>query len=316
MCVSPRRERVLVPASGQRRVTRGGPAGEQHAPSLGLTVAERTHGKLAELSPSELKVGRALLAAYPAAGLGTVAEFAGRAHVSAPTVLRFASRIGFPSYPLFQQALIREVHEQLGSPLRRISEPHPPAGAGGPLPSAAEAYQRVLSGTFGALPEAEFSRAAALLSDPRKRVHLLGGRLSRVLAAYLTTYLVRIRKEVSLVPETEPERTATLLDLGRRHVLAVFDYRRYDPAIVRYAGQAAAHGAHVILFTDPWMSPAADVAEVVLPARVEAPSPFDSLVPAMAVVETLVAAVTEQLGADARGRLAGYEQLSGPDAGG
>jgi hypothetical protein len=32
----------------------------------------------------------------------------------------------------------------------------------------------------------------------------------------------------------------------------------------------------------------------------------------MAVVETLVAAVTEQLGADARGRLAGYEQLNGP----
>jgi DNA-binding MurR/RpiR family transcriptional regulator len=302
-----------VPASGQRRGRRDGAAGDQHAPSLALTVAERTHRKLAELSPSELKVGRALLAAYPAAGLGTVAEFAERAHVSAPTVLRFASRIGFPSYPLFQQALIREVHEQLGSPLRRISEPHPPAtAAAGPLPSAAEAYQQVLSGTFGALPEAEFSRAAALLSDPRKRARLLGGRLSRVLAAYLTTYLVRIRKDVSLIPETEPERTAALLDLGRRDVLAVFDYRRYDPAIVRYAGQAAARGAHIILFTDPWMSPAADVAEVVLPARVEAPSPFDSLVPAMAVVETLVAAVTEQLGADARGRLAGYEQLNGP----
>jgi DNA-binding MurR/RpiR family transcriptional regulator len=62
------------------------------------------------------------------------------------------------------------------------------------------------------------------------------------------------------------------------------------------------------------MSPAADVAEVVLPARVEAPSPFDSLVPAMAVVETLVAAVTEQTGVDARRRLAGYEQLSTPGA--
>ena len=170
-----------MPAAGQQRGRRDGAASDQHAPSLALTVAERTHRKLAELSPSELKVGRALLAAYPAAGLGTVAEFAERAHVSAPTVLRFASRIGFPSYPLFQQALIREVHEQLGSPLRRISEPHPPAGAGGPLPTAAEAYQQVLSGTFGALPEAEFTRAAALLSDPRKRVHLLGGRLSRVL---------------------------------------------------------------------------------------------------------------------------------------
>jgi hypothetical protein len=33
-------------------------------------------------------------------------------------------------------------------------------------------------------------------------------------------------------------------------------------------------------------------------------------------VETLVAAVTEQTGADARRRLAGYEQLTGPGAAG
>lgn len=275
-------------------------------------MADRTHRQLGALSPSELKVGRALLAAYPTAGLGTVAEFAERARVSAPTVLRFTSRIGFPSYPQFQAALIREVHEQLGSPLRRISAPRTSAQAGGQLPSASEAFTEVLAGTFAALPEAEFARAAALLSDPRMRVHLLGGRLSRVLATYLTTYLVRIRKNVTLVPDTELERTAVLLDLGRRDVLAVFDYRRYDQAVVRYADQASQRGAHVILFTDPWMSPAADRAEVVLPARVEAPSPFDSLVPAMAVVETLVAAVTEQTGEGARRRLADYERLSAP----
>jgi DNA-binding MurR/RpiR family transcriptional regulator len=36
---------------------------------------------------------------------------------------------------------------------------------------------------------------------------------------------------------------------------------------------------------------------------VEAPSPFDSLVPALAIVEALVAAVTDRLGDEGRRRL-------------
>ena len=74
----------------------------------------------------------------------------------------------------------------------------------------------------------------------------------------------------------------------------------------------------VVLFTDRWLSPAADVAGTVLPADVEAPSPFDSLVPAMAVLETVVAGVTDRLGEDGRRRLEAMEALRGrttaPDA--
>jgi DNA-binding MurR/RpiR family transcriptional regulator len=70
----------------------------------------------------------------------------------------------------------------------------------------------------------------------------------------------------------------------------------------------------VILFTDPWMSPAAEVAEVVIPSRVESPSPFDSMVPALAVVETLIAAVTERLGSSARKRLEAIEEIKIPNA--
>lgn len=43
----------------------------------------------------------------------------------------------------------------------------------------------------------------------------------------------------------------------------------------------------VVLFTDTWLSPAAPHAEVVLPGRVTAPSPYDSLVPTLIVPETV-----------------------------
>lgn len=290
--------------AGKARKRRGADEGAE--PVL-ATVAERTRQRLGDLSPSELKVARALLSAYPVAGLETVAEFAKRAHVSAPTVLRFVSRLGFDSYPAFQDDLIREVHEQMGSPLRQLAEDSP--GNDRSLGAAAQHYVDVLSNSFHSLPEAEFARATALLSDPRMRIHLLGGRFSRVLADYLATHLMLVRKAVRTMPPNELERNTALIDLGPRDVLVLFDYRRYDLGLVEFARQAGARGAHVVLFTDPWMSPAAQTAEIVLPARVEAPSPFDSLVPAIAIVETLVAAVTERIGDNAHSRLAAVETI-------
>ncbi|TCP55035.1 RpiR family transcriptional regulator [Tamaricihabitans halophyticus] len=278
------------------------------------TVADRTHEKLAELSPSELKVGRALLASYPVAGLETVAELAKRALVSAPTVLRFAARIGFESYPAMQEALIREVHAQMGSPLRQLADADRGTSQDRPIGEAEQHYQQVLANSFAALPHTEFTRATELLADPRLRIHLLGGRFSGVLADYLAAHLVLIRKAVRTVPAGELTRATTLLDLGARDVLVLFDYRRYDNATVEFARQAADQGARIVLFTDPWLSPAAHIAEIVLPSRVEAPSPFDSLVPAMAVLETLVAAVTSRLGQGAHDRLSAVEELYEPDA--
>ena len=56
------------------------------------TVAEGVRAVLGDFSASERKVARSLLAAYPVAGLETVAQLAERAGVSPPTVVRFVSR--------------------------------------------------------------------------------------------------------------------------------------------------------------------------------------------------------------------------------
>ena len=67
-----------------------------------------------------------------------------------------------------------------------------------------------------------------------------------------------------------------------------------------------------MLFTDPWLSPVAEFADVVLPARVEAPSPFDSIAAPLALVDTLVAAVHARLGPAADERMrAAEEEWSG-----
>jgi DNA-binding MurR/RpiR family transcriptional regulator len=111
------------------------------------------------------------------------------------------------------------------------------------------------------------------------------------------------------VPRDEFSRVALAADASRRDVLVVFDYRRYDEATTMLARQVASAGAQVVLLTDPWLSPVAEVADVVLPVRVESLSPFDSLVPALALVEALVAALTERRGEAGRTRVERFEAV-------
>lgn len=62
------------------------------------------------------------------------------------------------------------------------------------------------------------------------------------------------------------------------------------------AQAAAARGASVVLLTDVFMSPAAPVADVVLPAPVDAPSPFDTSLGLLVTIEAQATAVIAKLG--------------------
>ena len=63
--------------------------------------------RLSELTASERRAARALLANYPMIGLETVAEFSARSGVSPPTILRFTGRLGFSTYAEFQRTAAR-----------------------------------------------------------------------------------------------------------------------------------------------------------------------------------------------------------------
>src|SRR5512143_2707157 len=88
----------------------------------GEGLANLVHRGMGQLTASERKVARVFLAAYPIAGLETMAQLAKRAGVSGPTALRFVIKLGFDGYPEFQQALRREVQEKLTSSLAQYSD--------------------------------------------------------------------------------------------------------------------------------------------------------------------------------------------------
>lgn len=274
-----------------------------------VRVGELVRGRLADLSSAERKLARVLLASYPIAGLESVARFAERAGVSPPTVTRFITKLGFRGYPEFQEVLRREIQARLSSPLARYRDDAQDAGADTALSETLKVASHNVDATLQLVSHRDFDEAVTVLADVRRRVMVMGGRVTGSLARYLAGQLHLLRPGIELVGSERGAPAQQLIDMRRTDVLVVFDFRRYQADTIESARVAASRGSNVILFTDPWLSPASATARQVLVTSVETDGPFDSLVGATAVVEALIGAVLRTLGARAEARMQSLERL-------
>jgi DNA-binding MurR/RpiR family transcriptional regulator len=264
------------------------------------TIRTRIRRELPRLAPAERRVADVLLSGDPLAPLDPVSVLAERSGTSAPTVLRLVAKLDFAGWAEFQSACKAEIVARLSPPRDRV--PDAPAGAG----RVAQVLDR-LAHSVGEirehLDETGGARVAALLADAARPVWITGGRFSGMVAGHLAAHLRLMRPGVVAVDASSLARTTALLDLGADGVVVVFDYRRYQDDTVAFGRAAAAQGATVVLFTDEYASPLAATADLVVTTSVDAPTPFDALTPAVAVVEALIADVVDRLGTGLHERL-------------
>ena len=280
-------------------------------------VGELVRQRMGALSASERRLAQVLLAFYPVAGLESLTRFAERAGVSPATVTRFITKLGLRGYPEFQESLRQELQERLSSPLARYERTRPgdPEDPGeSMLREAFATYEHSLRASLDMVSEHDFDAVVDLLADSRRRVLSLGGRVSTFLARYLASQLHLIRPGVELIDPERSNPADHLVDLGRRDVLVIFDYRRYQSDTINSARVAAGRGSTVVLVTDPWLSPAAASARFVLVTGVQTTvMPFDSLVSTVALTEALIAGVLARLGETAHARMRRMDELRGGD---
>lgn len=268
-------------------------------------VAESIRRGMADCSPAERKVARVLLSAYPSAGFETVARLAERAGVSGPTVLRFVHRLGYRGFPDFQEALRHDLDERSASPLRILASRPPSDSEPQSLRDRAAAITTgTVQRTFDEVSTHDLERCVELVSHASGSVVIAGGRYSNLLGRILALHLEQLRPRVRMLSDQPSARAAMVDDLGRRDVVVLFDYRRYEEATLRLARLARERHAVLVLFTDTFLSPIASEADVVLASETAAPSPFDALTPALALIETVVAGCFERLGDAAVDRMA------------
>lgn len=279
--------------------------GEDDALSPG--VSEQIRQRLSEMPPSERRIARALLSGPATIGLESSARLAERVGVSGPTVSRFAQRLGFESYAAFQHALREDIAARMMSPVE-VYRQHRDRASDDRLSGAGVAIGNAVAESLAGIMPDDFDRAVGCLSETRRQVMVVGGWFSHLLAGYLASMLREFRPRVRQVPPIASERAAAIADLEKRDVVVAFDFRRYESDTFAFTQATHRAGARIVLFTDPWLSPIADIAEAVLPAQVVGPAPFESLTPTLAVVEMLLTEVAKQLGDTASAR---FEHFGG-----
>lgn len=273
-----------------------------------VTIAEQVRAGMQDFTATERKAAHVLLATYPLAGLEPVADFAARAGVSAPTILRFVARLGLSGYPDFQRRLREELEAQFKPPLAKVVRDGSAPAEGG-LGAFREALRNNLERTFDHIPPGEFDAVVELLADVRRTAYLIGGRFTDPIARYMAAHLRIVRPRVQHMAGQIENLRDQVLDMRKGDVVVVFDIRRYQDDIVALARQAEGRGAKVVLVTDQWLSPISRVAAHVLSAHVSVPSNWDSNAAVMALVEALLTTVTGRLWPSAEERIAEIEQI-------
>lgn len=245
---------------------------------------------------------RLLNAATPVIALGSVHQLAERVNMSAPTVMRFAVKLGFSGYAEFQQAWVNELESMLTSPLTLIDH--------GSAPS-----ENTFGRELGKMVEQGIDEVVTenglleILLDAKRRIYLRGGRFSQPLAEYFYAHLREIRGNTELLGRSASHDLDLTVDLSKKDIVIVFDYRRYQSDSVHLAKRAWEEGATVVLFTDRWQSTAADFSKFIIVSDIDSGSAYDSLVPAMAQVEYLAMEMVNRLGVAATERLRRLEAV-------
>jgi DNA-binding MurR/RpiR family transcriptional regulator len=269
-------------------------------------IKDEVFSRMDQLTPAEKKVARSLLADYPSAGLASAAALADSAGTSTPTVLRFAARLGWASYPEFQKHLRDEITLQTSSPASRAAQTDFERAEGGHFERAVSERIILAESLLTSVPPSEFDEAVHLLSNSPKHVVISGGYFSQQIARLLTYQLDQIIPHVDFAENPLSHDISKYLRLRKGSVAIVFDLRRYELRAKQICGLVKKQGAALIVITDQGQSPSAELADIVLPVPVDG-IPFDSDVAPLMLAECLVEAVFRQIGDRALTRMALFE---------
>ena len=252
------------------------------------------------LTPTERRIAEVVLEEPTLLAFGTVATLAERVGTSRPSIVRFATKLGFEGYTGLQEHVRRDLSKQLSRPSDRVRHSE------GSIAPARLAMESALATVFEALGGGRLERMARPIAQA-PNVWILTGETSRAGAYALQSGISMVRSHVRLIEEHSSGRD--LSSAARGDVAVVFDFARYRRHSITAARELAAQGVHIVAITDGPLSPLAQLTEDWCALFVPGIGPFDSSVPAVAVAELLVAQVAHQLQDQAQERITRTESL-------
>ena len=251
------------------------------------------------LTPAERRIAAVVASDPTAAAFATVAEFAARAETSPPTVVRFATKLGFDGYTSFQAATRRSVSEQITTPTDRIRR----RPAGNARTAALAALTTAITTASTDLDDERLAALAAPIVNGSGALWIVASETSSPAAHVMAANLRLVRRQVRHLDGSPAAIATAVVDAGPDDVVIAIDFERYEQNVVSTTRLLADAGAKVVALTDGPLSPLAHLADRWIAIPVPAVGPFDSALPVLAVVEALSAEVAAGLRSDATVRL-------------
>ncbi|HET6530637.1 MAG TPA: MurR/RpiR family transcriptional regulator [Actinoplanes sp.] len=252
----------------------------------------------ARLTPTQRRIAHSLVQHAPDAAYLSAAEVAELAGVSQPSVTRFAMALGFSGYP----ALRRQ--------LRAFTVTTPvDAAAENEMQRAVRAEARHLDRLREQLGDLAAVREAAKMLVASRPLPVLGLRAAAPLAAYFGYFAAKVHPDVRML-DAGGSQLLDRLDQARAAgagaMLAIV-LPRYPRETLEVMREARADGCAVVAITDSAVSPAAELADVTLPAAVGTQLVFDLHAGPMAMAMVLLHAMCDAAPEPAQRRLEEFE---------
>jgi DNA-binding MurR/RpiR family transcriptional regulator len=253
-----------------------------------------------DLTPTQRRIAEAALAEPTLLAFGTVSDLAGRVGTSRPSIVRFATKLGFEGYTDLQQHVRNDLSHRLSRPSERIRS------GGDQTASARTAINDAIASVFDAV---EGERIDALVTPivQAKKVWVLSGETSLAGARALQSGLSMVRPGVRWLEEHS--FGAELSDATPGDTAVVIDFPRYRKQVTLAARVLCEAGVTVVAITDSPLSPLVELADTWSQIKVPAVGPFDSSVPIVALCELIVAKVARELQDVATDRIDRIEAL-------
>lgn len=265
-----------------------------------MSIQELIAGVGERLTPTERRIAEAVLDDPVLLAFGTVSDLANRVETSRPSIVRFATKLGFEGYADLQGWARDGVARQLTTPSDRIRQ----------RPDEAQNLRPGIErGVQDALANLDSERVARLASPilGADQVWILSGETSRAGAHALRSGLSMVRGGVHLIEEHNLGRDLT--NASRGDAAIVIDFARYRRWTVLAARALVERGVELVAITDGPLSPLVSLTDNWCALRVPAVGPFDSSIPAVLAAELLVHEVASRLGPEAQNRLDRLEQM-------
>lgn len=221
----------------------------------------------------------------------TAARLGGIVGVSESTVVRFATELGFKGYPQFQKALEEIVKNRLNS-IQRMALTDDRLDESDMIESVLRGDYENIKQTLEELNKEEFNKAVDTISRA-KRIYIVGGRSSEILARFFYYYLNYIFDNVKMVSSNSlAESMEDVHRIGESDVIIGISFPRYSMDTVRVMEYSRKRGAVGVALTDSTASPMVEYARFNLFAQSNMASIADSLVAPLSVINALITALS------------------------